>query len=174
MSTLYEIGADLLALDSLLEERGGDITDPEVAAAIDAWAAELQANLAVKLDGCIGYLRTLEMEAVAARAEADQWNAKASSRELRRDHFKARVKAILEVAGQTKVTTAAGRTVRVQANGGKLPLKLDDPLDVSLIPDRLCVIRREPDRTAIAAAIEAGEELPFARLLPRGTHLRIA
>ena len=173
MPTLYAIGEDLLALDALLEERDGDITDPDVAAAIDAWAAELTANLAVKLDSCVGYIRTLEMEEAAAKAEAEQWQHKAASRAKRRDLFKARVKSILEATGQTKVTTATGRVVAVQANGGNPPVIYADPLDPAKVPDEYCIVRRTIDNAAVLAALKEGETLPFAHLGERGSHLRI-
>ncbi len=44
---------------------------------------------------------------------------------------------------------------------GKPPLIVDEG---AVIPDELCRIKREPDKTAIRGAIERGEELMFARL----------
>lgn len=175
MPTLYDLTADVIALDELLDERGGDISDPEIAATLEAFALEVEANRAAKLDGCVSYIRHLEMEASAARAEADQWTAKAKSRETRIASFKGWLKTLLERSGQTKCKTLAGRTVSVQANGGKLPVVYTaDDIDPATIPDSLCRIRREIDRSAVAAALEAGETLAFAALGPRGTHLRIA
>lgn len=173
MPTLYAIADELLALNGLLDEREGDISDPDVSAAFDAWFDEIAQDQASKLESCVGLLSTWEMEIVAAKSEVDQWAAKVRTREKRRDHFKARLKQFLELTGQPKATTSHGRTLSIRANGGKLPLDLDDPLDPAKVPDSLCRIRREIDRAAVIAALEAGEDLPFARLLPRGSHLRI-
>lgn len=170
--TLYQIGADLLALDALLDEANGDLSDPAVEAAAAAWFDALAAEEAAKLDGWIGYVRQLEMEAAAAKAEAEQWLTRVRSREARVAWLKERLKRHLEATGRTKATTLSGRTIAVQANGGHPPVEIDavDPYGVA---DRLCEVRRLIDREKVRTALLAGEGLSFARLVPRGTHLRI-
>lgn len=128
--TLFEISSDLLALDALLSEREGDITDPEVAATIDAWFAELSYDEAHKLESWCGYVAQLEMEAERARVEAAAWHAKARSRENRMAWLRARMLAYIESSGRSKVVTASGRTLSVQQNGGKAPLVIPDEHEV--------------------------------------------
>lgn len=170
--SLFDIGHDLIALDLLLDEIGGDVTDPQADAAITAWTAELANDEARKLDGWVGYVRQLEMEAAAAKAEAEQWLARVKSRESRIAWLKETLKRHLENTGRTKVQTLAGRTIAVQANGGHPPVEID-AVDPYGLPDRLCEVRRLIDREKVRRALEAGEELAFARVLPRGTHVRI-
>ena len=50
MTTLVKIGADIRALEDLLFEMGGELTDGEAEKAIDGWLAELGDSLAEKLD----------------------------------------------------------------------------------------------------------------------------
>lgn len=171
--TLFQLGDDIRALDDLIEELGGDVSDPQVEAAWLAMAEQLTTDEAAKLDGYVNYIRTLEMEAVAAKAEAEQYAMKARTRENRVKWIKERLKQHLEATGRTKAETATKRAIAIQANGGKPPLILVDNLDPATLPDHLVIIRRTPDTDAIRAALEAGEPLPFASLGCRGTHLRI-
>jgi hypothetical protein len=170
--TLFDISSDLLALDALLEEIGGDVSDPTVAATIDAWFSELAYDESRKLESWVGYVRQLEMEAAAAREESERFLVKARVRESRMAWLKDRMKAYLESSGRTKVTTEAGRTLMVQKNGGKAPLTLE-PVDLDAVPVELVRVRRELDMEAVRSALEAGQRLAFASLAERGTHLRV-
>lgn len=178
--TLFEIGAELQALDALLEDLGGDVSDPEVGAAVDLWYASLMADEGRKLEDWVGYVRQLEMEVAVAREEAERFLAKARSRESRIEWLKGAMKKHLELTGRTKATTVAGRTLAVQKNGGKAPMVWVTPegmlvasLAAADIPDEFCVTRRTIDMEKVRAALEAGQQLPFAKLEERGTHLRI-
>lgn len=168
--TLFDIGADLLALDQLLDDLDGDVTDASVEAAVTAWTAELAADESRKLDNVVGYLRQLDMEEAAARAQAEQWQQKARSRAGRAAWMKELVRRHLLASGRTRAATETGHTVSVVGNGGKVPLDLS-PVDPDALPDRFT--RRVLDPEAVRAALEAGEELPFARLGERGSHVRV-
>jgi len=145
----------------------------EASEAFDEWFGELSKNEAAKLDGYVGLIKTLEMEAAAAKAEAEQYTMKARSRENRAKWLKERVKGYLEATGRTKVETATKRTIAIQANGGAVPVMLMDSIDPASIPDEFAVVRRTPNTEAIREYLAAGGQLPFASLGVRGTHLRI-
>jgi hypothetical protein len=170
--TLYDIGDDIRALMDLMDEQGPELA-PEVDAALSIWFAELESDEARKLDGCTGMIRQWEMEAAACRAEADQWSMKARHREGNISRMKDRLKGYIEASGRKKVETASGRVLAVQANGGKVPVILAEPLDPAILPDHLAITRRIPDTDAIRAALESGEPLAFAHLAARGSHLRV-
>jgi hypothetical protein len=168
---LYEIAADLLALNDTLDDLEGDLSragelEAVLAAAIDGLAAEQ----AVKLDGYLNLIRQLRMEAVAAQAERDQYAKKAELRLKRAAALEDRLKEYLIATGQAKAQTASGRVVSVVVNGGALPLHLREG---AAIPPEYHRVVREIDRTAIRDALTAGTVLDFAELLPRGTHLRV-
>lgn len=171
---LYEITDDLLRLNDLLEEIDGDLSRlGEMEPAVTAWLDGLGEEQAAKLDGYVGLIKTLEMEAAAARAEKEQWAAKEKARTCRADYLKAKLKQHLEATGQLKVQTASGRVVTVQKNGGVAPLEIKPGTDPETLPAEYVRTAVEIDRAKVRAALETGAELAFAELLPRGTSLRV-
>jgi hypothetical protein len=173
MSALFHLTDDIRALDALIEELGGELGSPEVAAAWEAMVRELQQDEGVKLDSYVNWIRSLEMEASAAKAEAEQYAMKARVRENRISWLKANLKAHLEATGRAKVLTATKRTLAIQANGGNVPVIKADSIDPAAVPDDLVIIRREIDWEAVRKLLLEGATLPFASLGERGSHLRI-
>jgi hypothetical protein len=171
---LYELTADLHRLNDLLEELEGDLSRcGEMEPAVTAWLDALADEQAAKLDGYVGLVRQLQMEATAAKAEEEQWAAKRKAREGRARFLEARLKAHLEATGQPRVATASGRVVSVQKNGGVAPLEIKAGTTPADVPAAYHKVTVDFDRAAIRAALEAGEALAFAELLPRGTCLRV-
>lgn len=172
MRTLLEIGDDLQALDDLLDECGEEIT-PEVEEAFASLFNAVAAEEAAKLDGCVNYLRRLEGEVSLARAEQDQYAQHARARENRIARFKRFLMEYLQRSGRTKATTATGRTVAVQQNGGKPPVRLVDGIDPATVPDHL--VKRVLDLDAIRRGLEEGDPdaKAIAMLDARGSHVRI-
>lgn len=169
---LFDIGEDLIAFDNLLEDVGGDVSDPSVESTITNWFTTLSGEESRKLDGYLGYIKTLEGEATVAQAEKEQFETKVRTRKSRIEFLKARLKQHLEATKRTQVKTLAGRTIAIQANGGKLPVDIDQ-VDPATLPERFTKTTVTINREAVAAALEAGEVLEFARLGTRGTQLRI-
>ncbi len=172
MATLFQIGEDLRALSDLLDERGGDVTEADVAAAVDAWFQEVGDAQAEKLDRYVNLIRRQEMHAAAAKAEAEQYAAISAARDNEARRLKDRLKLFLELTGQQKVQTATGRSIWVQPNGGT-PLVTDPAIDPASIPDDLAKVTRTFDRDKVIEALKGGRGIPFARFGERGTHLRI-
>lgn len=173
--SLLEIGDDLRALNDLLDETGGEVR-PEVEAAFASLADGIAREEATKLDGCVNYLRRLEMEAAAARAEAEQYTAHAVARENRMRRFKEFLRGYIESSGRTKAQTATGRTLAVQANGGVVPIRwLRDSIDPATLPDEWVVVKRTINTDAVRRALEERnpDALAIATLEQRGRHLRI-
>lgn len=173
--TLLEIGDDIRALDNLIEEAGGELSRPEVEAAFVALFEQLACEEAGKLDGCVNYIRRLESEVSLARSEADQYLQHARVREARIDRFKRFLIDYLNRTGRTKATTLTGRTVAVQANGGKPPVRLVESIDPATVPDHLVQVKRLLDIEAIRRGLEEGDPdaKKIAMLAERGQHLRI-
>jgi hypothetical protein len=171
--TLWDIGEDLLALERLVEECDGDISDPAVDAAITAWMDEMAKNQAVKCDGYVGLIRKWEMQKSAAVAEAEQYRKIASVRGNRIERLKVRLMEHMQATGQTKIETATGRTIGIQKNGGKVPLVVAPDVDPTQIDSRYQAVSIELDNEAVRKALEGGEKLAFASLGDRGVSLRI-
>jgi hypothetical protein len=174
---LFEIGDDLVALESLLYEVGGDISDDDAAAAVDEWLTENHAALEAKLDG-YGYLvKKFEEKAAFARAEAKRLSERAQARENAAKRMKERLKVFMEIHGQKKLETPR-YDFAVQANGGKAPVEVTVPVED--LPPWAQVVTVVPNTEAIREAftmfddpdrVEAVQRI--ARLGERGTHLRI-
>lgn len=171
--SLYTIGADVQALVAILDECDGDPSKAgEGEAALMAWMESLESEQAAKLDSYIAYLATLDMEAAEAKRVADEFTAKRKAREARADQLRVRLLAYLEQTKQPRVTTASGRVVSIVNNGGALPMHLTET-DGEKLPAEFQAVVIVPDKAAIRAALEAGRELDFACLLPRGKRLGI-
>ena len=174
MRPLYEITLDLMKLNDLLDEIEGDLSRlAEMEPAVSAWMDALAGEESQKFDGYVNWILTLEMEASTARAAADQYEAKARTRENRVKWLKERLKQHLVILGKLKVQTDAERTVVVQRNGGKPPLVIAEGTKPDRVEDRFVRSILEIDREAVRKALESGEEVLCARLDNPGTHLRI-
>lgn len=168
-STLFEIGADMRALEDLLTEAGGDVTEEQFAA-VDAWFAENAASLRGKLDGYGALIRELEGRAKIRREEAARLTALAQTDENAVKNLKSRLLYFMQEQGEAKLESNLFK-FSVCANGGKAPLALAcDPADV---PAEYTKTQISPDVDAIRAALEAGADLDFAFLEERGCHLRV-
>jgi len=171
---LYELTAELNRLNDLLEECEGDLSRlGDMEPAVTAWLESLEGEQAMKLDGYILLIRQLQAEAAAAKAEEELWAAKRRARESRAKFLELRLKSHLEKTGQARVTTAAGRVVSVVKNGGVPPLEIKAGTNLYELPDEFVNYEPVLNKAAVRAVLEAGGELAFAELLPRGTSLRI-
>jgi hypothetical protein len=166
---LLDITDDMKALEDLLAEVGGDVTDPKVGETVDAWFAELDANLTGKIDNYAALISTLRARADIRRAEAERLARRAQVDESAADWLASRLLAALDTRGMRKVETDR-YAVSVVGNGGKQPLLVDGDVPAEFLKT---VTKVEPDRERIRLAIEAGQALPFARLGDRGKRLSI-
>jgi hypothetical protein len=190
--TLLDITDDLRTLDILLEEAGGDITNPEVEDAINQWIAELQSDLDNKCDNYCSLIRTKELRTAARVEEAERLMASAKTETNQVRMLKDRLKAALTAIGVKKA--GYKRTATVCGNGGVAPLEITQPdqlpheflsVTVTLPHVEAGVIQVEhwkqagykvavnPNEAAIRAAIQSGREIIGCVILERGTHLRI-
>jgi len=169
---LYAIRNDLLTLDEFLGMIEGDPSRlPEQERAITDYMAALETEQAEKLDSLIGYTRELRGRATAAKAEAEQWATRAKALAARADAIEAGLKAHLEATGQPKVTTASGRTVCVQKNGGVAPVILAEAIDPETIPAEFVRVKKEINLELVRLFLGTGGTLTFAQLGERGTRL---
>lgn len=175
MRPLFQISEDLARINAVLDECEGDLSRlGEAEAEFTAFMDSVALEDGEKLDSLVNWTKQLEMEAVAARAEAEQYLAKSRAREGRAKRVKDAIKRRLEDLGQTRATTASGRIIAVQKNGGRAPLEIDeDHFTVDEIDPAFIKMVRQVDPEKVRAALEAGEPLAFAKLGEIGTHLRV-
>ncbi len=176
--TLRGITDEFRALADLLSE-GAPELEAEAAAAMDAWYCEIVGQESAKLDGYVDLIRHFESREAVAKAEADQFRAEAEryaaiaqvqANAARR--LKTRLMEHLIATGQPKVTTATGRTVRVQKNG-TAPFHVAPDLNLDAVPAECVKVVKSLDSDAVKARIKAGETFPFAWFGEAGSHLRI-
>jgi hypothetical protein len=167
MTSILDIESDLVALDDLLFECGGDVTDPRVSAAVDAWLEELDADLKGKADNYAALITELERRAEVRRAESKRLADRARIDEANASFLRSRLKGVFERRGIKTIDTARFR-LSIRANGGKAPIDLHGE-----VPESFSRVVLEPDRERIREALERGDALPFATLMERGTSLSI-
>jgi len=166
---LLDITDDMQALDDLLAEVDGDVSDPRVAETIEAWIVELDSNLETKLDNYAALIQTMRARADIRRAEAERLARRVQIDERAADWLSSVLMSVLNARGRRQVETSR-YVVAVVGNGGKAPLVVDADVPAEFLKT---VTKIEPDRERIRLAIEAGQQLPFARLAERGKRLSI-
>lgn len=171
--TLFSIHEDLIQLDNLIEEIGGDVTDPAVDATITSWFNELMDNEGDKLAGYIAYIQQLDMEESRAREIAREWGIKASSREKRVKWLKTRIMDYAKRTNRTEIKTSSGYKLCIQKNGGKAPFELVEGFTVENIPDEFTKTTKSVDFEKIQSAIDAGNTPAFIKVKEVGFHVRI-
>ena len=168
---LLEIGQDVNALAELIDGlEGGEMT-PETEAALESFFAEIGEARDRKLDGYCALIRTWILRAAARREETERLAMLVQSEENKAKILKERLKMFLEMTGTKRIDTARYR-ITLCGNGGKLPL--DYPEDPTQLPETFQRIEIKADTETIRNALENGEDVPGCRLLPRGSHVRIA
>jgi hypothetical protein len=170
MSTLIEISEDLFALRDLIENADDELS-PGIENALEAWFAEVGQARDEKLDGYAALIRHLTLRAAARREEKERLDKRVAVDENAAKRLKDRLKMFFEVQGLKKVETRRYR-ISVQANGGKQAIEVSVPPQ-DLLP-HYQIVKYEADTDAIRTAWERGNGPAGTRLVPRGTHLRIA
>lgn len=168
--TLFAISDDLVAIRDLMLECGGDISNEQTAAAVDGWLKELNTDLEGKVDAYCGLIREMELTAVALQAERDRLDARIKTNENAVKSLKARLKMAMEALQRPKIE-ATKFTVRIQANGGKVPV---DVVDEASIPDEFFEMQPKLVLDKVREALEAGKTVSGAALKSRGSSLRIS
>jgi hypothetical protein len=170
--SLLEISDDMKALDDLLSEVGGDVSDPRVEQVITAWANELQSSLHHKVDNYAALISTLEHRAESRAAESARLSKRAKIDAATAEQLRLRLMLHLQNLGIKRLETPRYK-ITVANNGGALPLVI---ADAGTVPPQFwkeIPASKELDKDAIRRAIEAGQAVPGACLGSRGTNLKI-
>lgn len=171
--TLVELSTELEQIDSLLDSIDGDIP-VELQTAVDELLAQRDATheqLLEKLDNYAALIQHRAYWAATRKAEAERLAKLAESDMRTVDFLKSRLKTHLQATEQQRLRTRRFN-IALCANGGKAPLRFDNTPHEQM-PERFKRVIVEPDKEVIRTALEAGEELSFAYLAERESHLRI-
>lgn len=165
--TLLQITADVEALDDLLAEVGGDVSDPAVEETVGRWFAEIEDGFLGKVDNYLALIRTIEARAEIRRAEARRLAERARIDEGSASWLRQRLIDTLHRLDRPSVETDRFR-VSIARNGGLQPIEI-----VGDVPPEFRRVVSEPDPAAIRTALLEGRELGFAVLRERGERLNI-
>lgn len=171
MPRLFEITEECEALNDMLAEIDGDISDPEVAEYVGQLFAEFDESFNGKVDNYVNLIREKQMIVACRKEEAERLLMRAKTEQRDIDWLKNTLKIAMQRLGLKKAGML--RTASVCGNGGKTPLDLR--VAAEDLPDRFRrkVVSFKVDEAAIREALDNGEELDFANYMERGTHLRV-
>ena len=168
---LYEITEQTLEIENILAGLDEESANCEavVTALQDALTAHKDA-LGEKLEKYVHVIRNYEALAEARKAEAARLADGAKVAENKAKRLKEAILNAYDALGLEKVQ-AGVFTVTATQNGGATPVEV--LADASDLPDEFRTVKYAPNNAAIREALEAGQELEFAKLAPRGKHVRI-
>lgn len=105
------------------------------------------------------------------KREIDRLSAMKNTLENAEKRMKDRLQQTLEAMEESGIEKPQiktdFRTIKLAGNGGKQPMKVDE----EKVPDSYKQVILKTDNDKIRKALESGEKLDFAELLPRGRHL---
>ncbi|HEX9995904.1 MAG TPA: siphovirus Gp157 family protein [Abditibacterium sp.] len=171
--TLFQISDDLRALEEILVESGGDISDPATEAALEAFFAELGEARDQKVDNIAALIREWETRAKSRRDEAARMTELARVDENAAKRLKIRLAQFFEAHDLKRIDTPRFR-VSLAGIGGKTPLVFADNFDASRLPTELQRVVIEPDKEGLRELLESGGGVIGVTLGERGKSLRIA
>jgi hypothetical protein len=131
---------------------------------LEAITGELEAKGA----GYVAVIEQLQMESARADLLAKKYSDLKKTRENAIKRMKDRLLIAMDALGKTEIP-AGDFTIKVKKNGGKQTMTVND----ELVPDSWRRVVLEVDKEKIRKALEAGEELSFAKLEERGRHIEI-
>lgn len=174
MRTLYQISEDLTALEDILTQGDGEISDDEAGLALEAWFDALGEERDAKIDNYCALIAELTTKASAREVEGNRLMALATTDANAAKRLRDRLKLFLDAHGMTKLETNRFK-LTVAKNGGASPLLIPDEWtsDPSSAPEQFHRRIVQLDKNAIRTAIEDGQDIPGVAIGERGTHLRI-
>lgn len=129
----------------------------------------LKGELAEKASGYVAVMNRLDMEEQKADEIVKRYTA---IRNARKNALVRMKDACMWACVNLNVTEidAGDMTIKVKNNGGQLPLIIDDE---SKVPQNLCKVTIEPDKTLIRKYLEEHKECDFAHIGERGKHIEV-
>lgn len=165
MSRLYELTADLMTLQEMLED---SVDDQCLLDTLEG----VQGEYEIKLESYCKVIKNLEADMEALKAEAKRLTDKRKVLENNVDRLK---KAMFDSMKATGIDKVKGQlfTVAIQRNGGKLPVIMAEGTTTEHLPDNLVIVTESPALDAIRELLEAGKVVEGFSLGQRGESLRI-
>lgn len=161
MSKLYELTNNYEQVLSMIYDE--DVDEQMILDTLESIEGEIED----KADGYAKIIKELEVQRDARKAESKRLSDSAKVFDNRVNSLKQNLFNAMKQTGKTKFATDLF-TFNIAKNGGKQALTIDGD-----VPEEYTKTIIENDTDKIRADLEAGKELPFAHLEPRGESLRI-
>ena len=161
MSNLYQLTNNYENLLNMLYDE--DIDEQAIIDTLEGIEGEIED----KADGYAKIIKELESKQNARKEEAKRLTESAKVFENRIKTLKSNLFNAMKATGKEKFSTDLF-TFNIAKNGGKQSLTIDGE-----VPTEYTKTIVENDTDKIRQALEAGQQLPFAHLEPRGESLRI-
>lgn len=147
----------------------GQSIDPEDQQTFLDTLEGLTGEIAIKLDAWVAVMVRLKATEELAIDQRDRLDAFIKTVHKNRDHMSDGILTAMDTMGVTELKSDL-HSFKKARNGGKAPMIIDDPAGIPASFQKVVIA---PDTDKIREALEAGEQLPFAHLGERGTHLRV-
>ena len=162
MPSLFELTNDMEMLYEMA-------TDPECdAQALEDTIEGVMGAIELKSADYVNVIKQLEMEQNQAEAVSKAFAEKAKVRENNIKRMKTALLTAMDRLNKSELD-AGNYTIKAQKNGGKEPLKIDDP---EKVPDNLMKVIVEPDKDLIRNYLKE-HDVDWAHIEPRGKHITI-
>lgn len=161
MSNLYELTNNYETVLNMLYDE--DVDEQMILDTLESIEGEIED----KADGYAKIIKELLGDAEKIKVEKQRLDARQKSFENKAKLLKDNLQNTLKQIGKPKFKTELF-SFSIVGNGGKQALTIDGE-----VPEEYTKTIIENDNDKIRADLEAGKELPFAHLEPRGESLRI-
>lgn len=171
--TLFEISDELAAIEELLTENDGDISDA-AGETLEAWFDQLGEARDQKIDNYCRLIATIANRASARAEEVARLDNLIETDQTAIARLKTALHSFMLEQGVTKLETPLHK-LTIAKNGGKAPLVIPDAWreDPASAPEQYHRAVIHLDTELIRADLAGGEEIPGCAIGERGTHLRI-
>lgn len=159
MSNLWNITQEFLTLASIIEEAGGEATD-----AVMEELAISRENFQHKAEGYARLILKWESEIDAAAAEIKRIQAIKKTKESSVARLKETLLYALQAFGQEDNKTGVKRYETALFKLSTRRSQAVEIVDETEVPDAFWVVKKEVSKSAIAASLREGEEVPGAVL----------
>lgn len=157
--SLISIIQDKQAIDELLDERGGDISEGEIDDIFTEWSVENKQMLEKKIDGYLSFIDSLEAESDALKELAKRRSDQAKVKSNMADRLRDRLIYFVSAKGPLE-----GSDVIVNVKQGRESVVIDELKDIDQIYLRTKTII-EPDKVKLKEVLKENKDAI------RGAHL---
>lgn len=160
MQTLLELSGEFRELYEIASE------DDDPKALIDT-IESMMAEIETKAEGYVAVCKRLDMEAKAAKENAEYFKNKQRIYEDNIARMKRALLMAMDIMDVSEIP-AGMFTIKAHKNGGKAPLEIDGE-----VPDNMTKVIVEPDKEKIREYLESqpDQKCEWAHLVPRGRHI---